>query len=377
MKNNLILLGISLIVGVALAEGMLLILDISEPVGYRADENLGWVPVDRDWPHETKLGGSQPPLKIAVLGDSMLEPGRARNGRDAVSTAMHYVNTRQCGNNRAIEAYNYSLGNFGTAQEFLTYEQMAKELNVDLVILGFFIGNDLINNSRQLDRSKHRPFFDVVDNQIEIDTSFNHTFAFYVRAWLAPIVDHSRILQLLNRARLQIVVARHKRSARRNLEGAIPERSQIDDTAQFNEPGIGSLIYLPVEHPDWIQAWNITEKALEHFIHTVRNENSDFMLVIINTAIQANPDDEYRRSFTDFLGADNLSYTNSRLVNFAEQHQIPVLDLAPGMLEEAKRQQACLHGDSPQMMCRGHYNADGHEAAGRLMGEAICDYWSN
>jgi len=353
-----------------------MLLGISEPVGLRADKNVGWVRVDRQWPHETKLEGAMPPLRVAVLGDSMLSPARARDGRDAITMAMNFVHERQCGNARAIEAYNYSVGNFGTAQEFLAYEHMAKELEPDLVILGFFIGNDFVNNSRQLDRSSHRPFFDLVDDQIEIDKSFNRTSAYRVRALLAPVVDHSRILQLLNRLRLQLSTTRHRQSARENVQSAIPERKEVGETPQFGEPGIASFIYLPVEHTDWSQAWTITEKGLEHFVQTVRGDDSDFMLVIVNTAKQAHPDDNYREAFAEFLGADGLDYTNSRLVDFASQQQIPVLDLAPGMLAEAKRQQACLHSDGPQSECRGHFNAEGHEAAGRMIGEAICDYWS-
>ena len=65
-----------------------------------------------------------------------------------------------------LEVYNFGVGGFGTLQQLLVYEQQGNKRKHDLVLLGFYLSNDVRNNSNFLEtlanpntiKSTVRPF---------------------------------------------------------------------------------------------------------------------------------------------------------------------------------------------------------------------------
>ena len=52
---------------------------------------------------------------------------------------------------RGVEVLNLGVGGYGTAQQLLTLEEDGLRYRPDLVVLGFFLGNDVQNNSRAIE----------------------------------------------------------------------------------------------------------------------------------------------------------------------------------------------------------------------------------
>src|SRR5690606_22535722 len=134
---------------------------------------------------------------------------------------------------------------YGTAQEFLALQEYVLPYRPDVVVLGFFAGNDLSNNVRDLEQNPDRPYFTLSGSTLIPDFSFREK-AFYVdrqkwrRRTLEAVHTHSRVVQLLWEVR---------------------RRWQVRDTKNMHdtavESGLDSLIYTPPATPLFQEAWDV------------------------------------------------------------------------------------------------------------------------
>jgi len=166
-------------VGLLLAEMCLRLLGISNPVfdTYDPDRGVKLRPGKRGWYRKegnafiavNSLGYRdvehlvrKPPgvYRIAFLGDSFTEARQV----DIADTYWKLLESKltSCGAlaGRRVEALNFGVGGYGTAQELLTLRIDVLRLHPDLVVLAFLTGNDIANNSRALDDG-YRPYFSV------------------------------------------------------------------------------------------------------------------------------------------------------------------------------------------------------------------------
>ena len=91
------------------------------------------------------------------------------------------------------------LGAHGQSEELITLKRDVLSFSPDLILLGFFSGNDLINNLKSLSMSvlseSTRPFFVLVNGQLVLDDSFRDPSAsHYLRQFLLTATHYSRIL---------------------------------------------------------------------------------------------------------------------------------------------------------------------------------------
>lgn len=104
-------------------------------------------------------------FRILVLGDSFIEA----NSVKFEDTFHRHVEelARAAGNN--VEVINMGVAGYGTLQEYLVFQYIGHLYNPDLVLVGFFTGNDVINNSLELASilteegqvTNARPFLDL------------------------------------------------------------------------------------------------------------------------------------------------------------------------------------------------------------------------
>ena len=67
---------------------------------------------------------------------------------------------------------NFGVSGYGTAQELLTLRHYVWDYSPDIVLMAFLPGNDVRNNSKELEPEKLRPFFRLRDGELELDRSF-------------------------------------------------------------------------------------------------------------------------------------------------------------------------------------------------------------
>jgi len=374
------LVAASMLAAVAFFEAFLRASGFSAPIWYRPDDVLGWslrpgatgtftaegraeVRVnaagfrDRDHAREKPAGV----YRIAVLGDSYSEAMQVP--LEQAYWAQLPARLAACGfaGGRRIEALNFGVSGFGTAQQLVLLERVALAYRPDLVLLQFTNGNDVRNNSFALEEEKQRPFFTVdARGRLRADNAFAYAEAHVRRSGLPARLlrvasDHFRVVQLARAALRGPVLASAHAAAGGGAEAGL-------ETAVLAEPR-GAL---------WQDAWRVTEALIARVREVAAAGGADFLLVTVPYAVQVHPDRAVREAMQAKLGVADLFYPDRRLAAFAERHRIPALTLAPRMLEIAQARGAALHGFANAKPGFGHWNEQGHAAAAALIAEKLC-----
>src|SRR5215204_5017934 len=121
--------------------------------------SVGW----RDLEHEVEKPDGV--FRILVLGDSFMEANSVPLDNTFHRQLEKFA--RATGNN--VEVINMGVSGYGTLQEYLVFQDIGHLYNPDLVLVGFYDGNDVINNSLELSSilteegqvTNARPFLDL------------------------------------------------------------------------------------------------------------------------------------------------------------------------------------------------------------------------
>ncbi|NEP88922.1 MAG: SGNH/GDSL hydrolase family protein [Okeania sp. SIO2C2] len=303
-------------------------------------------------------------LRIALLGDSFTEAIHVK--LEDTYGAIIEQNLQQCPvlKDRKVEVMNFGVQGYGTAQQLMTLRHNVWDYQPDLVILAFYSGNDLRNNSRTLEHDHLRPYFVYQDGQLVADMSFrdlkfwqrdryNFSLVDSLPFWL---VQNSRILQLIRKVDIN--------TKRRQFE---KDYSEIN-LAFYKEPKPNS---------DWEETWELTEGLIKLMRDEVNEQGAEFMLITASDAYQVLPNTQHRDGFRKSLNVPNLFYPDIRLKNFGKEENIPVYNLAGPIWDEAKRTGKCLHGFDNAFPCGGHWNIAGHKFVGEIMASYLCEKYTN
>lgn len=346
---------------------------------HTSDPNLGWklkpgasgewngegasfVQVNSEGLRDREHTKAKPPntLRVAVLGDSFTEAIHV-----PVEQTFWSKLERKLGNCEAVkgrknvEVINFGVQGYGTAQELIMLRKKVWDYNPDIVVLAFFIGNDIINNSPKLEYDRYRPFF-VYDasGKLVPDMSFrnlapidrNDKAVSFVDRLPTFIVNNSRILQVIKKVDLD--------TKKRQLSDDFTALS----TLNLKEP----------QNADWQEAWRVTEGL----IVTVRNEvvqkNADFLVVTIGDPIQVERDAKMRKDFTKNNKIQDLFYPDRRLEKLGAREGFRVLNLAEQFQGYTEKYQVCAHGFENSVPCRGHWNELGHRLASIKISQNLC-----
>jgi len=364
---------------VALAgfEGLLRAIGWSEPIWYQPDAELGWrlrpgvagwytkegrgyIEVNADGRRDSAVPLAKPAgtYRIAVLGDSYTEAMQVP--REQAFWALLPGRLHACGfaRDRKIEALNFGVSGYGTAQEYLTLETRALAYQPDLVLLQFTNGNDVRNNSIALEEERNRPFFVMGPNgALRAELSFAASDDFLGRAspraeQLRALTNHSRVLQLVRAVR----------------ETPFIRKAQAGGVEQGLEP----VVLAPPAEGAWQEAWRLTESLIVWTAAAARTGNARFALVTVPYAIQVHPDRKQREALQARLGVPDLFYPDRRLEALARREGLLAVAIAPEMQRLAEKSGTYFHGFG-EGLGRGHWNADGHRAAAEIIARRLCD----
>ncbi|WP_027254481.1 SGNH/GDSL hydrolase family protein [Planktothrix agardhii] len=298
--------------------------------------------------------------RIAVIGDSFMEALHVPLEKTALSIMETQLKTCPILKGKNIEVLNFGVQGYGTAQELMTWRHHAQQFSPDLVILGFYPGNDIRNNFRPLEHDHLRPYFVEKNGQLVEDVSFRKLnpnsierdyYLFSKMDQLPyPLMTNSRILQVMRQAEME--------SKRRQLQ----KDYQETEINFYKEP------------PDqnWQQAWKITEQLITLLRDEVKAKGKDFMLIMVSDSFQVMPDPKKRQEFMEKHQIKDLFYPNKRIEALGKQKGFPVLQLAKPLRKEAERAGICLHGFKNAEVCGGHWNVEGNRVAGELMASQVC-----
>ncbi|MEG4022066.1 SGNH/GDSL hydrolase family protein [Microcoleus sp. S13C4] len=326
------------------------------------EEGASFVQVNSEGLRDREHTKAKPPntLRVAVLGDSFTEAIHV-----PVEQTFWSKLERKLGNCEAVkgrknvEVINFGVQGYGTAQELVMLRKKVWDYNPDIVVLAFFTGNDIINNSPKLEYDLYRPFF-VYDasGKLVPDMSFRNrapierneravSFVDRLPTWL---VNNSRILQVVKKADIEM-----------------KKRQLSEDFTALSTKNLK-----PPEDAVWENAWRVTEGSIVTLRNEVVQKNADFLLVVIGDPIQVDRDPAKRKKFMQENNIQNLFYPDRRLEKLGNREGFRVLTLAEQFQSYAEKYQVCAHGFDNSVPCGAHWNELGHRLASIKISQNLC-----
>lgn len=250
------------------------------------------------------------------------------------------------------EVINAGYAGLGTTQEYLYYTTEGRQYDPDLVLLGFYVGNDVMDNYGPLIKA-----WDGVDHvnfpTFSIDGSLRQPGMAIRRRLPTWIHQNSYLVHTI------WDVLNGPADADRIEVGDPNGESQIDLHVPMG-------IYLPADET-WQNAWNVTEIALRHLKTAVENDGAKLGVFVIPDRRQIY-DENWNATLARLpdLDPDNLDRerpTNTVLA-LLDTVGIPRLSL----LEPFRATQKRLYFEVD-----GHFNAAGHTLAARALAQWLSD----
>ncbi|MDP1799673.1 MAG: SGNH/GDSL hydrolase family protein [Planctomycetaceae bacterium] len=299
-------------------------------------------------------------FRIAVLGDSFSEAAQVK--REDTFWSVMERQLQDCGawRGQTVEVLNFGISGYGTAQELQMLRHHVWQYEPDIVLLAFLPGNDVRNNSRELEPDRGRPFFDLIDGQLVLDESFRDAPE-AVRFRESPTV---RIKDFLLR-NVRVLSAVYRAKER------LKERWQPVAAAN-GEAGLDHWVFVPPRDAQWERGWAITEGIIGLMHEEVRAHGANFLVVELNNAVQVHPDPAFIAAAAKRMHADDVDEPDRRLQRLSEERGFPFVSLTAPMRSIAQRDQMFFHGFPNTSPGSGHWNEQGHAVAGKLIAEALC-----
>jgi lysophospholipase L1-like esterase len=295
---------------------------------YRGHMNISGLPLETNsWGLRDRQYGDPPAggLRIYVLGDSMVF-GLGVTIEETFTRFLEEALQRRLG--CPVEVVNGGVPGYGTLQELALFERTASTIRPDLVLVAVTVLNDFADDLKFSARQR-RPA-----SRNGEDHNGHRTLSIFSRArrWLR---SHSQLYLLVRHYRAG--VSAEKMMA---LHARVPSR-------------------------DVDRELELTQDTLRRFAQAVQRTGAGFGVIIIPAHKQVSPTlwDETLSRHHLLAQAYTADQPDARLVNFARQAGIPVLDLLP-VLRAHERQPLYYHGDSE------HWQAAGHA----LVAGAIADF---
>jgi hypothetical protein len=382
--KNLALLGASLAVAVVLGELALRIAGFSYPNFWRPDPVVGTVlaPGMEGWQRDEGrayvkvssqgLRDREHPLakpsntyRIAILGDSYAEAMQVE--QDKAFWALLPQKLEACGfaGGKKIETVNFGVSGYGTGHELLMLKSRVWPYSPDMVLLAFFPGNDVRNNSKALEGEK-RPYFSLKDGRLWLDTAFRDDPEFKEKQHIAQhraFLQELRLYQLMRRVRAGNI-AQHFHNA--------PVAAAAAAGQKLTEPGLDEQVFLEPKDAKWRDAWDITDRLVLATYEETRRHAARFLLTVLSTPGSVYPDAQMRARYAKTLGVSSLFYPEERLQRLGEKNGFEVLALAPEMQKRADAQHVFFHGFPNTKPGFGHWNEAGHATAAELIAARLC-----
>ena len=335
--------------------------------GWQKDEGQAYVKIssqglrDREHPVAKPAGT----YRIAVLGDSYAEAMQVDEERAFWWLLPERLQACHFAGGKKVETINFGVSGYGTGHELLTLQERVWQYSPDMVLLAFFPGNDVRNNSKALEGEK-RPYFSLKDGKLMLDAAFRDDPEFKEkqriaehRAWL----QEARLYQLLRRVKAGNV-AQHFHNA--------PVAAALAAGQKLTEPGLDEQVFLEPKDAKWQEAWSITDRLVEATNAEAKSHSARFVLAILSTPGSVFPDAQLRARYAASLGVKSLFYPEERLEALGRRDGFEVVALAPAMQRAADKKHVFLHGFPNTKPGFGHWNEAGHALAADLIARDLC-----
>jgi lysophospholipase L1-like esterase len=302
--------------------------------------------------------------RVVLLGDSFIEALQVPF--DQSLTPMLEAKLQQTA---PTELISLSVSGTGTAREYLALREYGLRYKPDLVLM-FFVGNDVSDNSRRLKGLPYVPYpLTTADGSVARDNNGRPLFTSFS--------DQTSRLSFITSVLRDY--SKGYRLVRETIDGSqgfsrllywFGLMSTPPETV--NAPGGDYFgfyeIYRVEPKPAWAEAWRLTEEMMLATRDLARANGAQFGIVLIPTAWEVDS-----KAWEDILAALPAMRTTAvdrslparRLTNFLMANRVPVIDLLPDFLAKAKLMPPLYVPND------AHWNAEGHRLATDLLAKPV------
>lgn len=299
---------------------------------------------------------AKPPgtFRVLLLGDSYLE-GVQVDQRETVAEQLERLLNET--SPVPVEVINAGVAAYGTGQEVLLFEHEAHRYQPDLVVLLFYVGNDVKNNSYALElpggkrELALKPYFELDrDGELRLlagpPPARPNALIGLLRGccWAYNMLEGNLFAQLGPAFR------------REDIEAVGGARNWLREVYDTDPDG------------NWRRAWQITEALLGRLRDDARDRGAPFVLVGVPDW-RALDHDVWRRAIEGnrrLTSGASPDAPTDRLGEVAARLGTPYLNLLP------RFRQATAAGGGPYYLALdGHWNAAGPALAAVALGDAV------
>jgi hypothetical protein len=297
-------------------------------------------------------------FRIVLLGDSFVEAVQVQQWEGVAERLEQALNQDA---SQPIEVVNAGVAAYGTAQEYLLLDKMGEQLQPDLVIVFFFVGNDITNNNYRLELWDSnlmlalKPYFDLRDDG-------------NLRLIPGPSPRPQRGLSSLMRS-CCVLYNVIETGVHNKLNQNYP-REQLEAIGGLRTPLTGLYDTQPDE--EWVRGWRISEVLLARMRDRAAEMGAPLVIAAAPEWRALDPDawrDELQRSNPRSSrlasGRLQIDVPTNRVRAIAERLGIPFIDLLPP-LRAAVAEDAPLYFDFDK-----HWTAAGHTVAARAIDQGL------
>lgn len=339
-----------------------------------AGEFEGWFRTNShgDPDPERSLGKPQGGYRVAVLGDSMVEaaqvPPEQRFTRllEQALASAGGTDDRLEQPVQTVEVLNFGVSGFGTAQEWLYYREHVRNFDPDLVLLFFLPGNDIKNNSFELEvrrscRPEVSPFYRLDADRglaLQNERFFPAVLARYRQAD-ESLADRIRLVSLARRAAAAVRSGSLTTGRVAQLD---QDACQTETTLELFDPE------MQAGDPAWQEAWQVTGALLQQLAADVAQDGAEFQVVTLTGPWEVQPE---TRSLV-LPEAEQAGY-DWELPHRMADELITQLGLEYHSLLPAMNRAVQEDGLQVHFLYNGHYTPAGHQVIARELLPRLVD----
>jgi hypothetical protein len=312
----------------------------------------GW----RDVEHEyAKPAGT---FRILVLGDSFVEAMHVP--LEATFPRLLEGELNKDGTPPHVEVVSAGVSGYGTASEVLLFEQEGKRYQPDLVVLAFYPGNDVKNNSPTLEDTL-KPVYAADGSLQKVVGTEQKQEPHGWRGLIARAAAYHYFRQLL--------LLRHPQLAQRLVRLGLLKGDAVKAAPESGGIPVDYGIYSPAPSPEWQEAWQHTETLLDRLRQSVQASGAQFAIAILSSRDQV-----YMKWWQEIMSAHpamagqewDLDAPQHHAETWCATHDVPCAALTPRFRE------AAAHGGEPLHFHHdGHFTVAGHRLAATVLNEFL------
>lgn len=309
-------------------------------------EYFTWIDVNSGGWRESKHSLEKPEdiYRILVIGDSFVENFQ-------VPLEQTFFKQLEKGFNN-IEVVAMGLGDSGTAQQYILLKEFGLAYQPDLIIHFFFTGNDVKNNSLQLQGDPHRTYFTLEKEGLKLQPFKTRTSipGNRVKSFLK---NNIRTLELLLNIKDKILTS-------------------LSSPAGYP---IDYHVYDKNYSQEYKKAWETTKRLILQSRTEAEDAGAEYILVSSANNEQVNQDvwESLKLEYPALQNADiDLEKPDKVLKEFCQEEDLNCLFMLPYFKDYRNKHS----GETTHYLLDGHWNETGTDLVADFLVANLEDYFS-